>query len=38
MVRAIRRLSQADLEAVADYLSRLPDYRTARHAKSEKGT
>jgi cytochrome c553 len=28
MVKAIAGFSQADLEAVADYLSRLPDYRT----------
>lgn len=28
MVKAISNLSQADLEAAADYLSRLPDYRT----------
>jgi cytochrome c553 len=28
MVKAIARFSQSDLEAVADYLSRLPDYRT----------
>jgi cytochrome c553 len=28
MVKAISKLSQADLEAAADYLSRLPDYRT----------
>jgi cytochrome c553 len=27
MVKAISKLSQADLEAAADYLSRLPDYR-----------
>ena len=29
MVKAISRFSPDDLEAVADYLSRLPDYRTA---------
>lgn len=29
MVETIRKFSQADLEAVADYLSRLPDYRSA---------
>lgn len=28
MVKAISRFTQEDLEAVADYLSRLPDYRT----------
>jgi hypothetical protein len=28
MVKAISKLSQADLEAASDYLSRLPDYRT----------
>jgi cytochrome c553 len=28
MVKAITKLSQADLEAASDYLSRLPDYRT----------
>ncbi len=28
MVKAISRFTQADMEAVADYLSRLPDYRT----------
>jgi cytochrome c553 len=28
MVKAISKLSQSDLEAAADYLSRLPDYRT----------
>jgi cytochrome c553 len=28
MVKAISKLSQADLEATSDYLSRLPDYRT----------
>lgn len=30
MVKAISRVSQSDREAVADYLSRLPDYRAAR--------
>jgi len=28
MVKAIAKFSQSDLEAVASYLSRLPDYRT----------
>jgi cytochrome c553 len=28
MVKAISKLSQSDMEAAADYLSRLPDYRT----------
>jgi cytochrome c553 len=28
MVKAISKFSQSDLEATADYLSRLPDYRT----------
>ena len=28
MVRAIAKFKQSDLEAVADFLSRLPDYRT----------
>jgi cbb3-type cytochrome c oxidase subunit III len=28
MVKAIAKFSQADMDAVADYLSRLPDYRT----------
>lgn len=28
MVKAISKFSQADMDAVADYLSRLPDYRT----------
>jgi cytochrome c553 len=28
MVKAIAKFSQNDMDAVADYLSRLPDYRT----------
>jgi len=32
MVKAIAKFSQADMEAVADYLSRLPDYRTVTAA------
>ncbi len=31
MVKAINKFAQADLEAVADYLSRLPDFRTVAH-------
>lgn len=29
MVKVIKKISQSDMEAVADYLSRLPDYRKA---------
>jgi cytochrome c553 len=32
MVKAISKFSQADMEAVASYLSRLPDYRTVTTA------
>lgn len=33
MVKAIAKFSQSDFEAVASYLSRLPDYRTVAAAK-----
>ncbi|MDD5058056.1 MAG: c-type cytochrome [Sideroxydans sp.] len=33
MVKAISKLKQEELEAVADYLSRLPDYRTVAASK-----
>ncbi|MBI5785421.1 MAG: c-type cytochrome [Rhodocyclales bacterium] len=36
MVKAIARFTPADLEAVADYLSRLPDYRTVTPAKEQR--
>lgn len=36
MVKAIAKFSQNDLEAVADYLARLPDYRTVIVQGSEK--
>ena len=32
MVKAIAKFSQSDMDAVADYLSRLPDYRTVASA------
>jgi hypothetical protein len=32
MVKAISKFSQNDMDAVADYLSRLPDYRTVAAA------
>lgn len=35
MVKAIAKFKQADLEAVADYLARLPDYRTVVDLKDK---
>jgi cytochrome c553 len=32
MVKAIAKFTQSDMDAVADYLSRLPDYRTVAAA------
>ncbi len=37
MVKAIAKFSQSDLEAVASYLSRLPDYRTVTAAAAPAG-
>ena len=36
MVKAIAKFKQADLEAVADYLSRLPDYRSVAAVKEKR--
>ena len=36
MVKAISRFKQSDMDAVADYLSRLPDYRTLNAAPEMK--
>ncbi|MBU1237650.1 MAG: c-type cytochrome [Gammaproteobacteria bacterium] len=36
MVKAIEKFTMDDLEAVADYLSRLPDYRTVAELKSKR--
>jgi cytochrome c553 len=38
MVKAIAKFTQNDVEAVADYLSRLPDYRTVNSVPEVKNT
>jgi cytochrome c553 len=35
MVKAIEKYTRDDIEAVADYMSRMPDHRTVAKAKSK---